>query len=98
MASADQIKALLKSHLERDDERFFSVAMQVAAHEAKLGHGQLAVELRDMIDAAKARLVSGGSGKLVPLAKPRGELANLLSVTYPKNRLLDMVLDDKAMA
>ena len=98
MASADQIKALLKSHLERDDERFFSVAMQVAAHEAKLGHGQLAMELRDMIDAAKARLVSGVSGKPVPLAKPRGELANLLSVTYPKNRLVDMVLDDKALA
>ena len=98
MASADQIKALLKSHLEHDDQRFFSVAMQVAAHEAKLGHGQLAIELRDMIDAAKTRLVSGESGKFVPLAKPRGELANLLSVTYPKHRLLDMVLDDKALA
>ena len=98
MASADQLKALLKSHLERDDERFFSVAMQVAAHEAKLGHGQLAVELRDMIDAAKARHAPGESGKLVRLARPRGELANLLSVTYPKNRLLDMVLDDKSLA
>ena len=62
MASADQIKALLKSHLEHDDERFFSVAMQVAAHEAKLGHGQLAIELRDMVDSAKARLVPGASG------------------------------------
>ena len=98
MASADQIKALLKSHLDRDDARFLSVAMQVAAHEAKLGHGQLAMELRDMIDAAKARLIPGDSGKLVALAKPRGELANLLSVTYPKNRLVDMVLDDKALA
>lgn len=98
MASADQIKALLKSHLERDDQRFFSVAMQVAAHEAKLGHGQLAIELRDMIDAAKARLVSAESGKLVHFAKPRGDLANLLSVTYPKNRLVDMVLDRKALA
>ena len=98
MASADQIKALLKSHLEHDDERFFSVAMQVAAHEAKLGHGQLAIELRDMVDSAKARLVPGASGKLLALAKPRGELANLLSVTYPKSRLTDMVLDSKALA
>ncbi len=98
MASADQIKALLKSHLERDDARFFSVAMQVAAHEAKSGHPQLAMELRDMIDAAKARLVPGSAGNLVAIAKPRGELANLLSVTYPKHRLVDMVLDDKALA
>ena len=41
MASAEQIKALLKSHIKGDDEQFLSVAMQVAAHEAKLGHGKL---------------------------------------------------------
>ena len=40
MASAEQLKALLKSHLEGDEDRFFSVAMQVAAHEARLGHGK----------------------------------------------------------
>ena len=40
MASAAQLKALLRSHLEGDDERFYSVAMQVAAHEAKLGSWQ----------------------------------------------------------
>ena len=71
----------------------------MAAHEAKLGHGKLAEELRDMIDSAKARLGHDGSGKLVPIGsatKPRGELANLLSVTYPANRLSDMVLDEKA--
>ena len=53
MASAEQIKALLKSHIKGDDERFLSVAMQVAAHEAKLGHGKLAVELRALVDDAK---------------------------------------------
>ena len=41
MASAEQIKALLKSHVDGDDDRFFSVAMQVATHEARLGHGKL---------------------------------------------------------
>jgi len=97
MASAEQLKALIKSHINRDEGQFYSVAMQVAAYEAKMGHGNLAMELREMIDAAKARLVPGESGKLVPLAKPRGELANLLSVTYPKSRLPDMVLDDKAL-
>ena len=93
MASADQLKALVKSHISRNDGQFYSVAMQVAAHEAKAGHGKLAEELRDMIDAAKARSVTDEPGKLVPLARPRGELANLLEVSYPKNRLADMVLD-----
>lgn len=90
MASADQLKALLKSHMERDDQRFFSIAMQLAAHEAKLGHGKLAEELRDLIDEAKRRK---GADHLTEISKPRGELANLLTVSYPKSRLSDMVLD-----
>jgi len=94
MANAEQLKALVKSHIERDDGHFYSVAMQVAAREAKVGHGKLAEELRDMIDAAKARSsLDAHAGKVVPLARPRGELANLLTVSYPKNRLADMVLD-----
>ena len=59
MASAEQLKALVKFHIDRDDGQFFSVAMQVAAHEAKSGHGKLAEQLRDMIDAAKARAING---------------------------------------
>lgn len=94
MANAEQLKALVKSHIERDDQHFYSVAMQVAAREAKVGHGKLAQELRDMIDAAKARVSPADTtGNLVPLARPRGELANLLTVAYPKNRLVDMVLN-----
>ncbi|MFP4037274.1 MAG: AAA family ATPase, partial [Desulfobacteraceae bacterium] len=91
MASAEQLKALLKSHLEGDDQRFFSVAMQVAAHEAKLGHGKLAEELRALIDQAKRRR---SSGQPVPISRPRGELAGLLAVSYPKERRGDMVLDE----
>ena len=96
MASADQLKALLKSHIEGDDERFFSVAMQVAAHEAKLGHGKLAVELRALIDRLKARrgLPSQGGERPIPISRPRGELAALLHVTYAKARLAEMVLDE----
>ncbi len=65
--------------------------MQVAAHEAKVGHGKLAEELRSLVDQAKARRTPV-VGKLVPIGRPRGDLANLLSVSYPKSRLTDMVL------
>ena len=50
MTIANQLKALLKSYSEGDEERFCSVAMQLAAHEAKIGHGKLAKELRDLVD------------------------------------------------
>lgn len=100
VASSEQLKALIKSHIGRDDGQFFSVAMQVAAHEAKLGHGKLAEELRAIIDAGKTRLSQNGTGKIVPIAgggssasKPRSELASLLTVSHPANRVSDMVLD-----
>ncbi|SOZ19440.1 AAA family ATPase [Cupriavidus taiwanensis] len=94
MASADQIKALVKSHIDQDDGKFYSIAMQVAAHEAKVGHGRFAIELRDMVDAAKRRALRPVGGQPIPIARPRGEIANLLHVSYPANRLADMVLDD----
>ena len=91
MASAEQLKALLRSHLDGDNDRFISVAMQVAAHEAKLGHGKLATDLRDIIDQAKSRRDAGSP---VPIGRPRGELANLLEASYPKARLGDMILGE----
>lgn len=89
MASADQLKALLESHLQGDDQRFYAVAMQLAAHEAKLGHGKLAEELRALIDDAKRRQAIP---QPTPIGRPKGELAGLLSVSYPTFRLVDMVL------
>jgi SpoVK/Ycf46/Vps4 family AAA+-type ATPase len=99
MATAEQLKALLKSYSEGDEERFFATAMQVAAHAARQGHGKLAQELRELIDAAKAKGPSRrGERAPVPVVQPRGELAGLLSVSYPKTRLSDMVLDEKLQA
>jgi SpoVK/Ycf46/Vps4 family AAA+-type ATPase len=95
VASADQIKALLKSHIEGDDQRFFSIAMQVAAHEAKLGHGQLAEELRALVDDAKRRHTVARQDSPIPISRPKGDLANLLAVSFPKARFADIVLDDR---
>jgi SpoVK/Ycf46/Vps4 family AAA+-type ATPase len=94
MASSDQLKALLKSHIDGDEARFYSVAMQVAAHEAKVGHGKLAEEIRQLIDSAKAkRPIETMARKPTPISQPRGELSNLLEVSYPHARLADMILD-----
>jgi SpoVK/Ycf46/Vps4 family AAA+-type ATPase len=91
MPSADQVKALIASLTEGDDAHFYSVAMQIAAHEARLGHVKLAEEIRALIDKAKARTRLPSKGP-IPLARPRGEVAELLSVSYPNVRLNDMVL------
>lgn len=96
MGSARHMIALLKSHVEGDDREFLSVAMQAAAHEAKLGHAAVAQQLRELIEEAKRRstAVQRRHGQLIVL-EPRGELANLLSVQTPSIRLADMVLPGK---
>jgi SpoVK/Ycf46/Vps4 family AAA+-type ATPase len=91
MPSADHVKALISSLSEGDEAHFYSIAMQIAAHEARLGHGKLAEDIRTLIDKAKSR-VRLPSKAPIPLARPRGEAAELLSVSYPNARLNDMVL------
>jgi SpoVK/Ycf46/Vps4 family AAA+-type ATPase len=93
MTSARHLVALLQSHLEGDDEQFLTIAMQAAAHEARQGHGKLAQQLRELVDETRAR--RGGSVRPrepVPLAQPRGDLANLIAVRYSETRLSSMVL------
>ncbi|TMQ22809.1 MAG: ATP-binding protein, partial [Deltaproteobacteria bacterium] len=91
MATAEQIKALLESHVEGDDDRFLSTVLQLAEHAARRGHGKLAQELRAMIDKAR-EAERPGSRPPTPLAQPRGELAGLLGASYPQTRLADMIL------
>ncbi len=98
MATARQLRALLKSYGKKDDEQFYAVAMQLAAHEARLGHGKLARELRSLIDDSRvARPAARRVARPVPLASPRGELAGLLCVSYPDSRLQDMVLPEQLL-
>jgi len=96
MSNAQQMIALLKSHFQGDDRQFCSVAMQVAAHEARLGHSKIAEEMRELIDKAKTRtaIVEHRVGPVL-VTQPKGELASLLSVHYPDVKLSAMVLPSK---
>ena len=97
MATADQVKALIRSHADGDDTRFYAIALQVAAQAARTGHGKFAQELRELVDQVKERskaLEPTRGPKPVPLAQPRGELAGLLTVSYPKTRLSDLALTE----
>lgn len=92
MATAEQVKALLRSYSAGDAEHFVSVSLQIAAQAARSGKGKLAQELRELADEIKLKQAAGKIGGAVPIARPTGELAGLLTVTYPKTRLGEMVL------
>jgi len=94
MTAAKHLIALLRSHIDGDDEQFLSVAMQVAAHEARQGHGNLAQQLKELVDDARQQHVKR-SNRPVPLVKPKGDLAALVSAAYSDTRLSDMILPEE---
>lgn len=96
-ASADHLKALLSAHAAGDDDRFYSIALQVAAKSARQGHTRLATELREFIDSSRAQKITRRAAP-TPVVQPRGELASLLTADYPDIRLSDMTLADDTRA
>ncbi len=55
MATAEQIKSLIRSHFSDDMERFYTIALQVAAHEAKKGYSALAHDIRAIVDKERQK-------------------------------------------
>jgi SpoVK/Ycf46/Vps4 family AAA+-type ATPase len=87
----------MQSHFDGDQGRFMSIAMQVAAGEARKGHTEFSEELRRMIEKAKEQVVPRQTaGETIPFAAARGELSELFAVFHPHTKLADMVLP-KAM-
>jgi SpoVK/Ycf46/Vps4 family AAA+-type ATPase len=91
MATADQVKALVRSHAQGDDTQFYSVAMQVAARASRGGQGKFAQELKELVDSVRRQ--TPPSSRPIPVTQPRGELTGLLSVSYPETRMADLVLE-----
>lgn len=95
MSTARHLIALLRTHVQGEETEFLSVAMEVAAREARLGHARVAEQIRELVDKARARgsEIEKRRGSVVVL-QPKGEIANLLSVQQPTIRLGSMVLPE----
>lgn len=90
MASAQQLIGLIKSHAEGNRERFFDLAMQLAASEDQKGHVRLGEQLRQWAEAGQAP--KSATAPAIPIAAPRGGLTGLLDASYPSTRLNDVIL------
>ena len=97
MSSAKQILAMLRSRADGDDDAFFSIALQVAAAEARQGRRETAQEMRAEIDKARARN-SRGASVPIAFAHPRGNLEGLLELREPRYKLKDVVLSERLVA
>lgn len=103
MAGAKQVIALLTGHVDGDNERVYTVALQIAASEARQGHVKTAETLRKLVDSARAeagdRAAAGPRlASATPLSKPRGELEDLMLASRSDTKLSDMTLTDAIRA
>lgn len=86
MATAEQIKSLIRSYGSEDKERFFTIALQMAAHEAKQGHSSLAHELRALVD--KERTTLRKSTKVLPFPQKLKGLVQTEDTNVAKSTLI----------
>ncbi len=95
--STKHFLALLNSHIDGDEDQFLSIALQVAAQEARQGRTDEADKLKRLVQKARDQHRVGkpaGGQTPIPLARPRGELQGLVESAYPKVTLSSMVLSD----
>jgi SpoVK/Ycf46/Vps4 family AAA+-type ATPase len=92
MANSRQMIALLKSHVQREDQEFLSIAMEVAAAEARQGHSQVANTIKRLVDEAKSKEPT--SQKPVLVVPNRSELGSILFTTMPDVRMSDLTFPE----
>lgn len=84
MATAEQVKNLIKAHIEQDNERFKTTVLQIAANEAKHGHDTFARELKQY-----AERIGKGKNNLIRLNNGGN---GMFLATVPTERLSDLVV------
>lgn len=85
----EHVTAMVRSHASGDDASFYSVALQVAAREAKQGHHLLANDIKKAVDASRQARSTSSNVTMLPQA--RGGLAELVEASQPRVPLRELV-------
>lgn len=92
---------MAQTHFAGKDDQFYVAVLQAAASLAAEGNERLARELREIAEKSRPQdtLFAGrGVSPTVPLVQPRGELAGIITVAYPGQRLASLVVDPDLLA
>ena len=97
MATSEQVKALIKAYAENDKNRFKTVALQVAAHEARLGHDVVAKDLKKQIDSLDSKILVfnnlTSSSSMMTASFNKASLSDLVASSELKEKL-QRILDE----
>lgn len=87
MATAEQIKALLNSHFDNNSERFNTIALQIAANEARVGHTVLADQIKSLVDNNKKK-----PARIIEFSP---DLQDLVITNSAKSHIGELILSDQ---
>ncbi len=88
MANADQILSLIRSHIEKDDNQFLKIALQISAVEAKAGHAVLARSIQELVNQKGKLRFSNFPKRLAQAAS-----SDFLLPIYEDATLSDLILE-----
>jgi len=96
MATSDQVKALIASHFNGDNEHFSSVVKQIAAHAAKKNQKRLSSEILELLSNYQRQNDKDTPQKSAPpgAAPLLADAGELVVPMKPKTRLDELVLSD----
>ncbi|MCM3134390.1 ATP-binding protein [Paenibacillus polysaccharolyticus] len=87
MATANQIKMLIEAHVSKNDDRFRTIVLQLAAHEAKLGHTSFAREIRNILNSK-----SDNDKNLIQFNK---DVSELIDITISYGKLSELIVTNE---
>ncbi|MHC0463031.1 AAA family ATPase [Kosakonia cowanii] len=99
MASANQLKLLIKSYINKDNRKFLTTILQIAAHEAKIGHANFADELRTLVEKAKLSDLESDNNSYPKIVSSSTALishssTDLFTVSHPTVSTKDIILSN----
>lgn len=92
MANADQILTLIRSHIDKDENLFLKIALQISAVEAKAGHAVLARSIQDLVNQKK-------TPRFATLPKPLTQAVSseFFIPIYESSTLSDLILEPSSL-
>jgi SpoVK/Ycf46/Vps4 family AAA+-type ATPase len=98
MPTSKQLKLLVTAFYENDNEKFQTIALQIAAHESRIGHSKFAKELRDLVQNSTKTLnrintLSDENVDFFEFSLENIKLSQLITESVHKERINKILLE-----
>lgn len=97
MATEEQLRRIVRAHAAGDDALMKTTVLQIAAHEARLGHSALVLELKKMVDdidgSRSIAVRAAAAGRWLSVSKVTHSLSELITPKGIRSRIQRILLE-----